>query len=150
MENTVISFFGKENTTILKDGKVLKVICDLENTRNNSIKINFYKTGAVVIQRAKCSQFYKLKNKVDNKEQEYTEENKPSKSTKTKFYKISLDSSITFAKTKCEEIEAKSMEVSSTFHKYFSGRLKQNIQEHWETESPPGYLDKRWTNNNSE
>ena len=81
MENTVISFFGKENTTILKDGKVLKVICDLENTRNNSIKINFYKTGAVVIQRAKCSQFnktffYKLKNKVDNKEQEYTEENK--------------------------------------------------------------------------
>ena len=93
--HTVISFFGKENTTILKDGKVLKVICDLENTRNNSIKINFYKTGAVVIQRAKCSQFnktffYKLKNKVDNKEQEYTEENKPSKSTKTKFYKIMI------------------------------------------------------------
>jgi hypothetical protein len=28
----------------------------------------------------------------------------------------------------CEEIEAKSMEVSSQFHTYFSGRLKQNIQ----------------------
>lgn len=51
---------------------------------------------------------------------------------------------------KCEEIEAKSMEVSSKFHTYFSGRLKQNIQEQWGTESPPGYLDKRWTNNNSE
>ena len=51
---------------------------------------------------------------------------------------------------KCEEIEAKSMEVSFKFNTYFSGRLKQNIQEHWETESPPGYLDKRWTNNNSE
>jgi hypothetical protein len=51
---------------------------------------------------------------------------------------------------KCEEIEAKSMEVSSKFHTYFSGRLKQNIQERWGTESPPGYLDKRWTNNNSE
>lgn len=42
------------------------------------------------------------------------------------------------------------MEISSKFHKYFSGRLKQNIQEQWETESPPGYLDKSWTNNNSE
>jgi hypothetical protein len=34
---------------------------------------------------------------------------------------------------KCEEIEAKSMEVSSQFHTYFSGRLKQNIQEQWGT-----------------
>jgi hypothetical protein len=51
---------------------------------------------------------------------------------------------------KCEEIESKSMEVSSKFHTYFSGRLKQNIQKQWETESPPGYLDKSWTNNNSE
>jgi hypothetical protein len=48
---------------------------------------------------------------------------------------------------KCEEIEAKSMEVSSKFHTYFSGRLKQNIQEQWGTESPPGYLNKSWTNN---
>ena len=51
---------------------------------------------------------------------------------------------------KCEEIEAKSRKISSKFHKYFSGRLKQNIQEQWETEIAPGYLDKRWTNNNSE
>jgi hypothetical protein len=42
------------------------------------------------------------------------------------------------------------MEVSFKFHTYFSGRLKQNIHEEWGTESPPGYLDKRWTNNNSE
>ena len=42
------------------------------------------------------------------------------------------------------------MEVSSKFHTYFSGRLKQNIQEQWETESPSGYLDKSWTNNNNE
>ena len=90
-KNTVISFFGKENTT-LKDGAVLKVICDLENTRNHSIKINFYKTGAVVIQVAKYSQFNKifnkLKNKVENKEEEYTEENKLSKSTNTAQNKI--------------------------------------------------------------
>ena len=50
---------------------------------------------------------------------------------------------------KCEEIEAKSMEVSSKFHTYFSGRLKQNIQEQWGTESPPGYLNKSWTNSES-
>ena len=118
--NTVISFFSKENTTVLKDGAVLKVICDLENTRNNSIKINFYKTGAVVIQGSTCSQFNKIffnksKNKVENKEEEYREENKLSKSTNTAqnkileshlnnqqdhdIAKISLDSSITCAKT---------------------------------------------------
>jgi hypothetical protein len=62
---------------------------------------------------------------------------------------INADDAICFD-VKCDEIEAKSMVVSSKFHTYFSGRLKQNIQEQWGTESPPGYLEKRWTNNNSE
>ena len=62
---------------------------------------------------------------------------------------INADDAICFD-LKCEEIEAKSRKISSKFHKYFSGRLKQNIQEQWETEIAPGYLDKRWTNNNSE
>ena len=62
---------------------------------------------------------------------------------------INADDAICFD-VKCEEIEAKSMEVSSKFHTYFSKRQKQNIQEQWETESPSGYSDKSWTNNNSE
>jgi hypothetical protein len=62
---------------------------------------------------------------------------------------INADDAICFD-VKCEDIESKSMEVSFKFHTYFSGRLKQNIHEEWGTESPPGYLDKRWTNNNSE
>ena len=61
---------------------------------------------------------------------------------------INADDAICFD-VKCEEIEAKSMEVSSKFHTYFSGRLKQNIQEQWGTESPPGYLNKSWTNSES-
>jgi hypothetical protein len=59
---------------------------------------------------------------------------------------INADDAICFD-VKCEEIEAKSMDVSSKLHTYFSGRLKQNIQEQWGTESPPGYLNKSWTNN---
>lgn len=150
-KNTVISFFGKENTTVLKDGTVLKVICDLENTRNNSIKINFYKTGAVVIQGAKCSQFNKiffnkLKNKVDNKEQEYTEENKSSKSINTAQNKISendlynqqdhdiaetsLDSSITFAKTLVNSVHTSTPAHVKNASKNSALTPKERINQH--------------------
>jgi hypothetical protein len=41
---------------------------------------------------------------------------------------INADDAICFD-MRCEEIEAKSREISSKFHKYFYGRLKQNIQK---------------------
>lgn len=120
-KKAIISFFGKENTTLLKEGTVIKVICDLETSRNNSIKINFYKTGAVVIQGAKCSQFNdiffnQLKSKVNKNSQDLDENSndivndKPELAQNVSIKEAeqgqdldegdnSLDSSLTFAKT---------------------------------------------------
>jgi hypothetical protein len=39
---------------------VVKIICDCGDDKNCSIKINFYKTGSVVIQGANCVQFSDL------------------------------------------------------------------------------------------
>jgi len=68
-KTSIMNFFGQEKTTSLKDGTVLKIICDFDTEKNCSIKVNFYKTGSIVIQGAKCGQFSdtfftKLKNKV--------------------------------------------------------------------------------------
>jgi hypothetical protein len=68
-KNAVLHYFGVKKTTLLKDGTVVKIICDCGNDKNCSIKINFYKTGSVVIQGAKCVQlcdlyFLPLKDKV--------------------------------------------------------------------------------------
>jgi hypothetical protein len=42
-----------KKNTLLKDGTVVKIICDCGDDKICSIKINFYKTGSVVIQGAK-------------------------------------------------------------------------------------------------
>ncbi|CAG2243106.1 unnamed protein product [Mytilus edulis] len=44
----------------------------------------------------------------------------------------------------------KTMESTNTFNRYFENRLKNNIQQLWETDLPEGHFDKPWTNNNSE
>ena len=59
-KNAVLHSFGVRKTTLLKDGTVIKIICDCGDDKNCSIKINFYKTGSVVIQGAKCVQFSDL------------------------------------------------------------------------------------------
>ena len=68
-KTSIMNFFDQEKTTCMKDGTVLNVICDFETEKNCSIKVNFYKTAAIVIQGAKCGKFSdtfftKLKNKV--------------------------------------------------------------------------------------
>jgi hypothetical protein len=59
-KNAVLHYFGVKKTTLLKDGTVVKLICDCGDDKICSIKINFYKTGSVVIQGAKCVQFSDL------------------------------------------------------------------------------------------
>ncbi|CAG2236765.1 unnamed protein product [Mytilus edulis] len=49
--------FGQSKTTLLKEGSVIKVSCDINTDKNCSIKINFFNTGSVVIQGAKCTAF---------------------------------------------------------------------------------------------
>jgi len=50
----------------------------------------------------------------------------------------------------CEQIEEKAMELSPTFHRYFTSRVKLTVKELWSGPTPPGYFDKNWTNNNCE
>lgn len=64
-KTSIMNFFGQEKITSMKDATVLKVICDFDTEKNCSIKVNFYKTGAVVIQCKFSDTFFtKLKNKV--------------------------------------------------------------------------------------
>ena len=50
----------------------------------------------------------------------------------------------------CEQIEEKAMELSPTFHRYFTSRVKLTLKELWSGPTPPGNFDKNWTNNNCE
>ncbi|CAC5397837.1 unnamed protein product [Mytilus coruscus] len=70
-KKTIISHFGQSKTILLKEGSVIKVTCDINTDKNCSIKINFFNTGSVVIQGAKCTAFSdqyfsKLKSKIDS------------------------------------------------------------------------------------
>ena len=42
------------------------------------------------------------------------------------------------------------MELSSTFHHYFTSRVKFTVKELWSGPTPSGYFGKNWTNNNCE
>jgi hypothetical protein len=71
-KNSIIDYFGITNTNVQsqKTGYVIKVTLDLNNERNNSVKVNLFHSGAVVIQGAKCSKFtdnffHLLKHKCD-------------------------------------------------------------------------------------
>ncbi|CAG2194614.1 unnamed protein product [Mytilus edulis] len=50
------TFWNRKNY-LLKGKTVIKILCDCGTDKNCTIKINFYKTGSVVIQGAKCVQF---------------------------------------------------------------------------------------------
>ncbi|CAC5362966.1 unnamed protein product [Mytilus coruscus] len=53
-----MQYFGPEKkTTSMKDGAVVKIVCDFENDKNCSIKVSFYKTGSVVKQGSECVKF---------------------------------------------------------------------------------------------
>ena len=56
-KNTLVNYFSPEKTTMLKNGSVIKIICDIDTVQNCTIKVNFYKTGVVLIQGAKCAKF---------------------------------------------------------------------------------------------
>ncbi|CAG2224638.1 unnamed protein product [Mytilus edulis] len=62
---------------------------------------------------------------------------------------LTADDVICF-EAKSDEISKKTMESTNTFNRYFENRLKNNIQQLWETDLPEGHFDKPWTNNNSE
>jgi hypothetical protein len=53
MEKCSPALLWCKKNTLLKDGTVVKIICDCGDDKICSIKINFYKTGSVVIQGAK-------------------------------------------------------------------------------------------------
>ena len=59
-KTSVINFFGQKRTAYQKGGSVIKVVCDIGSDTNCTIKINFYQTGSVVIQGAKCARFSEL------------------------------------------------------------------------------------------
>lgn len=56
-KNAIVQHFGTEKTTFLKEKTVIKILCDCGTDKNCTIKINFYKSGSVVIQGTKCVQF---------------------------------------------------------------------------------------------
>ena len=65
-KRSILDHFGPSRASSLKGGTVIKVIFD----NNSTIKINFYKSGSVVIQGQKCIQFADgyfdiIKNKLD-------------------------------------------------------------------------------------
>lgn len=96
-KSALINFFGKDSTTTMKNGTVVKIISDFDNSKN-TIKVNFYKSGSVVIQGAKCMQFsdtffQQIKDYVDHKngcENDCTKDNHDDT--------VVEDTSITFAK----------------------------------------------------
>ena len=59
-KRTVLQYFSPNKTTVLKEGAVIKIVCDLVSDKNCTIKINFYKSGSVVIQGANCEKFSEL------------------------------------------------------------------------------------------
>ncbi|XP_062579117.1 interaptin-like [Saccostrea cucullata] len=58
-KKAVLDFFDEKKTTVTTSDIccVIKVVFDYEGSVNNSVKINFYQSGSVVIQGAKCVQF---------------------------------------------------------------------------------------------
>ena len=70
-KQAVSSYFGDSKVSTLKSGATLKVSLDSDDDKNGCVKINFYKTGSVVILGTKCSTFNEmyfseLKLRVDN------------------------------------------------------------------------------------
>ena len=73
-KNAIIDYFGKPNTNVQyqKSYDVIKVTFELENEQPNSVKINLFHSGSVVIQGAKCANFsdsffHSLKQKQSSK-----------------------------------------------------------------------------------
>ncbi|CAC5377056.1 unnamed protein product [Mytilus coruscus] len=56
-KQAIINYFGPAKTCLLKKGSVIKVVFESEKNNNSTVKINFYKTGSIVIQGQKCTQF---------------------------------------------------------------------------------------------
>ncbi|CAC5413973.1 unnamed protein product [Mytilus coruscus] len=56
-KQAIINYFGRAKACLLKKGSVIKVIFESEKNNNSTVKINFYKTGSIVIQGQKCTQF---------------------------------------------------------------------------------------------
>ena len=58
----IINYFGKSKTNVnnQKTGCVIKTSFDTESDKNNTVKINLFNTGSVVIQGAKCTKFADL------------------------------------------------------------------------------------------
>ncbi|XP_061193707.1 uncharacterized protein LOC133201934 [Saccostrea echinata] len=58
-KKAVLEFFNEKKTTVTTSDIccVIKVFFDYEGSDNNSVKINFYQSGSVVIQGIKCVQF---------------------------------------------------------------------------------------------
>ena len=76
-KDTILSFFGEFKSCILKGGSVIKVTFDIKG-KSYVVKINFYKTGSVVLQGAKCTKFTEmyfgtLKSRLKNKNQPHQE-----------------------------------------------------------------------------
>lgn len=72
-KQSVKSYFGDSKISTLNKGAVLKVLfdSDSQDEKNKSVKMNFYKSGSVVIQGPRCSDFCdryfnELKLRVDN------------------------------------------------------------------------------------
>ena len=71
-KQSILNYFGEQSTSVLKDGAVIKVIFDSDCEAKSTVTINFYTTGSVVFQGARCSEFntryYEpLKQLVDSK-----------------------------------------------------------------------------------
>ncbi|VDI34135.1 Hypothetical predicted protein [Mytilus galloprovincialis] len=56
-KKAIINHFGPAKACLLKKGSVIKVIFESEKNHNSTVKINFYKTGSIVIQGQNCTQF---------------------------------------------------------------------------------------------
>ncbi|CAC5378292.1 unnamed protein product [Mytilus coruscus] len=56
-KQAIINYFGPAKACLLKKGRVIKVVFESEKNNNSTVKINFYKTGSIVIQGQKCTQF---------------------------------------------------------------------------------------------
>jgi len=115
-KNAIVNYFGEDKTTLLKEGSIIKIICDCGDANNCTIKVNTYKSGSIVIQGAKCVKFSDLffsalKDKVHeslvnsaaNRSKEDVQNNSDSSMNTTKIElqpndNNLFDNSITFAK----------------------------------------------------
>ena len=56
-KEAILQYFGPSKASAIKSGSVIKVVCDMDTDKECTIKINFYKSGSVVIQGQKCTDF---------------------------------------------------------------------------------------------